>query len=86
MTKEEEVLRGNESRAILNNPLYQEAIMTLRGQMMEQFTKTTHDQSDERDEVWRTMKVLDAIERQLESIMSTGKLASVETLSTGAPH
>jgi len=85
MNQQEEISRSNEAKMITTNPLYVEAFMVLRGQMMEQFTKTTHDQSEERDEVWRTMKCLDAIEAQFKAIMNTGKLAIVVNESMGAP-
>ena len=81
MNQQEEIRRANEAKMITGSPLYQEAFMILRGQMMEQFTKTKHDQSEERDEVWRTMKCLDAIEKQFASIIKTGKLAIVEKVA-----
>ncbi len=85
MNQQEEISRSNEAKMITTNPLYIEAFMVKRGQMMEEFTKTKHDQSAERDEIWRTMRCLDSLEKYFESIMSTGKLAIVVTDNIGAP-
>lgn len=86
MTPEEEVIRGNEAAIVINNPVYKEAIMALRGQMMEEFSKTTYEQSNARDEIWRTMKVLDAIESKLKYVMTTGRIAQNPDMQTSAPR
>ena len=77
MTPEEEIYRGNEARSVINNPIYKEALILLKAQMMETFQRTKYDQKEEREEIWREMKVLDALERQLESVMRTGRLAEL---------
>lgn len=86
MTQEEEAIRGNEAALVINNPLYREAMLVMRGKMMEEFSKTTFNQSDERDEIWRMMRCLDGLEAQLNAIMTTGRMVTADTPTTGAPH
>ena len=86
MTHEEEVRRGQEAALVLNSPLYQEAFMVMKARMLEEFQKTGFSQSEERDEIWRMMKCLDGLERQLEAVMTTGKLGLVSKDVDGAPH
>ncbi len=76
MTPEEEISRANEAASVLGNQVYQEAMMIIRGNMMATFQATSFDQTDERDEIWRQMQVVDWLEKQLNSVMSTGKLAT----------
>ena len=81
MNQQEEIRRANEAKMITGSPLYQETLMIMRGQMMETFTKTKFDQTAEREEVWRMMKILDSFEKQFASIIKTGKLAIVEKVA-----
>lgn len=74
MTPEEEVARGREAQTVLNNSIYRESLLLLRGQLMDQFQSTKFDQSAERDEIWRRMQTIDWFERQLSSVMQTGQL------------
>lgn len=86
MTPEEEVRRGQEAAIVINNPLYQEAMIAMRAQMFDQFTKTTFAQSEERDEIWRTMRCLGGLQTQLEAVMTTGKIGEASKDIQGAPH
>jgi len=79
MTPEEETARGREAALVLENVVYKEAMIVLKAKLMQMFQETTHDQSDERDEVWRKMQMMDWLERQLDSVMKTGKMGE-ETL------
>jgi len=74
MAPEEEVARGREAQTVLNNSIFREAMVIMRGQMMEAFQKTKHDESEARDEIWRQMKIMDKFEDQLNAVMTTGKL------------
>lgn len=66
-------------KQVLNNAAYQEAMTVRRGQVFEVFCKTSQDQSEIRDEAWRTMKNLDAIEEYFRILLETGRMAE-ETL------
>lgn len=76
MTPEEEIRRGREAAIVISNPIYKEAMIIIRAQMMETFYNTNADQTEERDEIWRQGKIVDWFERQLDSVMKTGKMAT----------
>ena len=80
MSPEEEVRRGREAAIVTTNPIYQESLLIIKGQMLKAFQDTNYADSDGRDEIWRQMKIVDWLERQLASVMNTGKMAS-ETLN-----
>ena len=75
MKQGEEISRGDQAKHVLNNAIFIEAMMILRGQAMEAFQKTKFDQNEERNEIWRQLNTIDWLERQLKSVMETGKLA-----------
>jgi len=76
MTPEEAISRGHQAESILSSPIYKESLLIIRGKMMDKFQKTSFEQSDERDEIWRQMKIVDQFERQFESVLKTGKLGA----------
>ena len=86
MTPDQEIRRGQDAAVVLDNPIYQEAMQVLRGQMMEQFQNTSYDQSEERDEIWRTLRCLNGLEAQLEAVMTTGRVGAASKGIGGAPH
>jgi len=79
MSPEEEIQRGREAAIVTTNPIYQESLLIIKGQMLEAFQGTKFEDSAARDEIWRQMKIVDWFERQLASVMNTGKMAT-ETL------
>jgi len=86
MNKAEEISRGNEAQSVLNNAIYQEAIVIMRAKLIEAFESTKFDEHLERDEIWRKMQTVDWLRRQMESVMKTGQLAADPQVATGAPH
>ena len=76
MTPEEEIARGREAAIVTSNHVYQEALVIIKGQMLDAFQKTKFADTEERNEIWRQMKIVDWFERQLESVMKTGRMAT----------
>lgn len=74
MKPEEEAARGREAQSVLNNSIYKESLVIIKAQMFDAFVRSNADQSAEREEIWRRMNNLDALEKQLTSVMTTGKL------------
>ena len=72
--------RAELSRQIMENPIFIEAMIAIKGQLVEKFQTTTFKERDERDEVWRKMQTVSYIESYLQEVMETGELA-IETLS-----
>ena len=77
MTQDEERIRANDAQRIIRE--LEPHIMAMRAQLLMGFENTSFDQSDERDEIWRQYKSLKAMERNLSSIVTTGKMG--QTLS-----
>lgn len=71
--------RGKRALLVLNNPVYQEAMIAIRAELMQAFEQTKSDDSKVRDEIWRKMQVIGWFENRLRKVMQTGKLAD-ETL------
>ena len=46
--------------------------------LFDQFSKTKHEQSDEREAIYVEMRGLQRVKKYYESILTTGKLAEVE--------
>lgn len=66
-------------KQVLSNAAYQQAMTTRKAQIFDVFCRTGQEQSDIREEAWRTMKNLDAIEEYFRVLLETGKMAE-ETL------
>ena len=81
MNKEQKLQLENEvsaaamGRQVLNNKAFKDAFAIRRAQIFDTFCKTSKDQEDIREEAWRTMKNLDALEDYFRQLLETGKLA-----------
>ncbi len=67
--------RGQLSQQVLDNPIYQEALVIMKGDLMLQFENTKFEDAEKRNEVWRQMQTLSRFEMSMEKIMKTGKIA-----------
>jgi hypothetical protein len=67
--------RGVEARAILDNPIYQEAMIAMRGELLALFEQTKFKDHAERDEIWRKLQMAGWFESYLKKVMQTGQLA-----------
>lgn len=81
MSKEklqQEKSRGVLAQQILENPIYQEALVIIRGKLMVEFENTKYTEQQDRDEIWRQYQTLAKIEKQLQKVMRDGKIADKE--------
>lgn len=62
---------------VLNNEAYKQAMMLRKAQIFELFCKTAQDQPEIREECWRTMVNINALEDYFKTILDTGKLADI---------
>lgn len=74
MNQEQAIIRGNDASSLINSPLFKEAMLLIRAEITEKFAKTKFHQKDERDELWRKMQTIDAIEKYLKKVIVTGNL------------
>ena len=73
-TKEQERIRANEAQQLLDTPMFKEAVTALRADLFQKFQDTKWYESKSRTEVWRKMQTVDAIEKYLQRIVTTGKM------------
>ena len=76
MSPEDEVRRGNLASQVLSNPVYTEAMLVMRAELVDKFQKTRFKERDERDELWRKLQTLEGIESYINRVMTTGKLGN----------
>ncbi len=72
--------RGGLAKQVMDNPIYQEALIVIKADLMRRFEGTKFKDSGERDEIWRTMNNLNKLCETIEDVMITGEMAE-ETLS-----
>lgn len=72
--------RGGLAKQVIDNPIYQEALIVIKADLMRRFEGTKFKDSEERDEIWRTMSNLNSLSETIEDVMVTGQMAE-ETLS-----
>jgi len=78
---EQEAAFAAMGQQVINNEAYRSAITTRKAQIFEIFCNTSQDQHDVREEAWRTMKNMDALESFFDQLLTTGKMAE-ETLKS----
>ena len=71
MTADEERIRANDAQRIMRE--LEPHITAMRAQLLMGFENSKYDDSDIRDEIWRQYKTLKSLERNLSSIIMTGK-------------
>lgn len=78
MTLEEESGRGSSARAILESPLFKEAVEKVQQDIYDKFAQTDPANVDELRIQRIRQKCLADIVRQLGEVMTSGKLAEVQ--------
>lgn len=72
------VKRKADADLILNSYLHKEAWIVIEMDLFNRFSKTKHEQLDEREALYREIKGLQRVKKYYESILTTGKLAEQE--------
>lgn len=73
-----QIQRKADADIILSSYLHKEAWNVIEMDLFDKFSKTTHDQSDVREGLYREMKGLQRVKKYYESVLTTGKLAEAE--------
>jgi hypothetical protein len=76
MGLDEERQRGQLAESLRNNPLLQEIFQALRDSYITDWSQTERSDVDKREQQYYLLKALDDIELELQSIISTGRLAT----------
>ncbi len=73
-----EIKRKGDADLILDSYLHKEAWNVIELHLFNQFSKTKHEQRDEREALYVEMRGLQRVKKYYESILTTGKLAEDE--------
>jgi len=76
MSLDDERQRGLLAETLRNNPLLKEIFQSLRDSYIADWSQTDISDVEKREQSFYLLRALDDIEGQIESIISTGKLAS----------
>lgn len=74
---EQEVAFANMGKQVLDNEAYKTIMTVRKAQIFDVFCNTKADQQDVREEAWRTMKNMSALEEGLKQALETGKMAEM---------
>ena len=70
---QEKLRRAELARQVLENPIYREALMMIRAEIVGKMSKTDPKKIDELQDITRTLQNLDRVEKILESTYKSGK-------------
>lgn len=71
----DEMEAAAQAKQIVNNPMYKQAIIMIRGDLYNKFKKCGWKDDDERREIWRKEQIVDWFEEIMNETLETGKLA-----------
>lgn len=72
------VQRANNAKRILDDELYQEAFNALRDEILGRWEHSLANEDSTRETLWLSLQLLERLRRHLESVITTGKLDSVQ--------
>jgi hypothetical protein len=73
-----EISRGQQAAELLEHPLLAEAFSMLKGQYQSAWESSPARDAQGREELWRLLKSLNAVEGHLKTVVETGKLARIQ--------
>lgn len=76
MTEEERIRRADQARQITTNETYREAWSSLEKNLRTAWEQTKPMQTEEREELWRSLKSLREVKQRLETFIADGNEAA----------
>lgn len=73
-----DVSRGNQARALLDNPILTECFETLRAEYLKAWEATGARDTDARERLWQAVQIVGKVRTHLNGVVSGGKLAQRE--------
>jgi len=73
---DEKILKANQTKQILDNPIFVEAINEIRSELANEWLNSDQKDSDCRENVYRKRLMLETVMMRLQSVIETGKLAT----------
>lgn len=77
MTPQEELKRGEQARLVLENELYAEAWKSVRDGIIQAWESAPIRDKEGHNELKLMLKLLTDVQRNMETVMTTGKMAKV---------
>ncbi len=72
---DKEIVKGQQAQDIIDSPIYQGAFSSISEGLYSAWENTLPEETDRREECWRTLKLLGTLQRELGQHMVTGKMA-----------
>ena len=85
---EQDISRAMEAERLLAHPLLQEAFTVIEQEVTERWQNSPANDADGREKLWLSLKLLQRVRTQLESVVTSGKIAQAtltERLTGRAP-
>lgn len=78
MDLSEEQQRGEQARLLLDNPIYTETMQTVRAGIIQAWENAPIRDKDGANELKLMLKLLGDVQRNIETVMQTGKMATIQ--------
>jgi len=70
----EEISLGHEAEALINNPAYKTALMMIKAELFDSFSRgTIWSGKKKREDIYKQMQAINALEAKIQNMMSNGK-------------
>lgn len=73
-----EIDRGRQAQAVVESPIFREAVDGLRDQLLGDWRATAPKDTQGREQLWLAQRLLQQIEAHLTQVMTTGVMASLQ--------
>jgi hypothetical protein len=80
----QEISRGQQAAELMEHPLLSEAFATLKAQYVSAWESSPARDIQGREELWRLLKSLSAVEGHLKTVVETGKMARLQMVQQSA--
>ena len=80
---QEETQRGERARLLLADPLIAEAFDTIQQELMTAWQTSPARDTDGRETLWLSVKLLNQVKSHLQSVVETGHLAQIDLSRRG---
>ena len=74
-----EIKRGERASEVLENPLFKEAVTKVREGIIQSMAQSPLGDSETHNRLVIAMQLLNQIEKSLKDVISTGKMAAIQT-------
>lgn len=79
MDLDEEIKRGGDARRLLENPIFQDAMKSVKESIVGAMAKSAMGDDKTHNRLVIALQLLNQIEAQIKNVMQTGKLAEIQT-------